>query len=123
VRFPPNAGTSERDREAKILLLASDVADIPTEHLLKACIEWVRTKAFMPKASELIALSADMRIAANAGKPKKQGKEYWQEVADKNNADLADRLARGVEHTRDDIVWLASESACYLDWKRPGYGQ
>jgi len=61
VRFPPSAVTSEEDREAQVLLLASDLGHVKFEWLTKAAMEWVRTKAFMPKASELINLSQEIR--------------------------------------------------------------
>ncbi|MEV5031618.1 hypothetical protein MRBLMC3_000801 [Sphingobium sp. LMC3-1-1.1] len=64
VRFPPNATISEEDREARVLLLASDVADMIEDQLEAAVREWIRTKAFMPKASELRSLAGDLRQKA-----------------------------------------------------------
>lgn len=61
MRYPPNSSTSEEDRETQVLLLASDVADIHPNLLKAASAEWVRTKGFMPKASELRNLCAGLK--------------------------------------------------------------
>ena len=56
-RFPPSSKTDIDDREALLALLCSDLIDVPTKYLELAAVEWARTKAWMPKASELINLS------------------------------------------------------------------
>ena len=86
MRFPPNFATSERDREAQVLLLASDLRDIHPRLLQAAADEWVRTKAFMPKASELRNLCATIK---ERGKGEDERAEIGNRVAANYNARLA----------------------------------
>lgn len=86
VRFPPNAGTSEEDRETQVLLLASDVADIHPNLLKAASAEWVRTKGFMPKASELRNLCAGLK---HRNQDDDERVEIGNRVAENYNARLA----------------------------------
>lgn len=88
VRFPPNASISEQDRETQVLLLASDVAGIHPRLLDAVAQEWVRTKAFMPKASELHNMAAAMRQAAGS-RDEGERVEIGRRVAANYNARLA----------------------------------
>lgn len=86
IRYPPNATVSEDDREAQILLLASDVADINPNLLRDASREWVRTKAFLPKASELRALAGQIRReASTASNRNPNSPENLRRLADEYN--------------------------------------
>ena len=86
MRFPPNFATSERDREAQVLLLASDLRDVHPRLLQAAADEWVRTKAFMPKASELRNMCAGIK---ERGKSEDERVEIGNRVAANYNARLA----------------------------------
>jgi len=106
VRFPPNNSTSEEDREAQVLLLASDVADIPAHLLRAAATEWVRTKAFMPKASELRNLAGQAR----KGEEPDERVEVGRRVAENYNQRLAcetpDKGIRWVYDEKSDSLKL-----------------
>lgn len=61
LRFPPASRQDEEGRAGLLALLAQDVADVPVSLLEGAAREWVRTKAWMPKAVELRNLSEILR--------------------------------------------------------------
>ena len=107
VRFPPNAGTSEEDRETQVLLLASDVADIRPSLLKAAATEWVRTKAFMPKASELRNLCSGLK---HRNQDDDERVEIGNRVAENYNARLAseprDKGIRWVYDAKADSLKL-----------------
>lgn len=105
VRYPPNNATSEEDREAQVLLLASDVADVPADLLKMATNEWVRTKAFMPKASELRNLAGEVR---RKGEDPNDRAVIGRRVADNYNQRLAS------QETDPGIRWVYDEKADQL---------
>lgn len=84
LRYRPSAQADLEAHAAAIALLTCDVADIPIAHLERASQEWVRTKPFMPKASELVEL-ARASVA-----PDETRRAHWIE---RGNAGLA---ARGI---------------------------
>jgi len=102
VRFPPSFGISEKDREAQVLLLASDVHDIPISLLDMAAREWVRTKSFMPKASELRNLAGDARRKAEDPDDRAA---VGRRVAESYNERLA------AEPTDKGIRWVYDEKS------------
>lgn len=60
LRFAPSAQADMQAHGAKVALLAEDVADADP-HLLELAIDrWVAIKPFLPKASELRALMAEI---------------------------------------------------------------
>lgn len=95
IRFPPNATISEADRETQVLLLASDVADIPPKMLRIAAREWVRTKAFMPKASEL-------RVLAREALPAQTNQQAGATLAAKYNA----AIEADPQRARHGLRWV-----------------
>ena len=60
LRYPPAAGADEQGRAALLVLLGGDVAEVPVGVLERAIDRWVVSKPFMPKASELLALSREI---------------------------------------------------------------
>lgn len=65
LRYPPTSRQDEEGRAGLLALLTKDVADIPVSLLDGAVKEWTRTKAFMPKASELRNLAQTLMVKAN----------------------------------------------------------
>jgi hypothetical protein len=57
LRFRPQTTDNQEEYAATVTLLAQDVADVPPHLLQQAIGEWVRTKRFLPRASELIELA------------------------------------------------------------------
>lgn len=117
IRFPPNATISEADRETQVLYLASDVADIPIERLRAAQREWVRTKAFMPKASELRNLAAAIA-------PPPSDKSVTQRIADEYNLRLEMEPDREKRRTCRWVVTKGGElklvdKETYENWGKP----
>jgi hypothetical protein len=71
MRYRPGVSAGPSDLEAhdaKLALLAADLADAPPKLLTRAIGEWVRTKAFLPKASELLNL-IEGQVKQSAGTP------------------------------------------------------
>lgn len=68
LRFRPQATADQEEYSAAVALLARDVADIPENLLDLAITEWVRTKRWLPRAAELIAVAQG--IQAERDKPR-----------------------------------------------------
>lgn len=87
-------------------LLGQDVAMIPPPLLDKAIQEWVRTKRFLPRASELIDLAQQIQRGAQQGtdaayrmlqdhcdrlNAMNGGREGWHVVGEPGNRTIAKR--------------------------------
>lgn len=140
LRYPPTSRQDEEGRAFLLSLLAKDVADIPTSLLESAIKEWTRTKAFMPKASELRNLAQTLMVKENIERQHRGG----DTPADRANARLAaegkpplwamvdgrcelvgppKRSQRGAPLSRCEIAMMASApagsmQAAYFDWGR-----
>ncbi len=106
IRFPPNSTIGEADREAQVLYLASDLSDIDPSRLRAAAKEWIRTKPYMPKASELRALCHTLGATQSLD----ERAEVGLRVARSYNARLAgeqkDKGIRWVYNRREDSLRL-----------------
>lgn len=107
IRFPPNIATSERDREAQVLLLASDLRDIHPRLLQTAADEWVRTKAFMPKASELRNLCVGIKERSRSSDERvKIGSRVAAQYNERLAAEEEDKGIRWIYDAKADSLKL-----------------
>lgn len=67
LRYRPSAQADLEAYAHTLRLLTQDVADVDPGALGYACREWVRTKPFLPKANELIALAREFSAGATQG--------------------------------------------------------
>jgi hypothetical protein len=95
LRYRPAAADQLEAHHAKLAALISDLADLQPTVLERAARHWVRQSAFMPKASELIALA---RNFANAERGGRSGR---LDVAALRNARLAEEPGG-----RRDLRWI-----------------
>lgn len=63
LRYRPAAADQLEAHQAKLAALIGDLADLEPAVLERAARHWVRQSAFMPKASELIALARNFASA------------------------------------------------------------
>lgn len=81
LRFAPSLAADMEAHSARVALLAEDVADADPDRLQQAVDRWVATKPFLPKASEL------REIMAEIGRPSVRGD--CLDVVGIRNAELA----------------------------------
>jgi len=95
LRYRPAAADQLEAHQAKLAALISDLADLPPAVLERAARHWVRQSAFMPKASELIALARNFASAERGSALRRL------DVAALRNARMAEE--RGA---RRDLRWI-----------------
>jgi hypothetical protein len=106
LRYRPAAQVDIDDHRAQLALLASDLADLPPDALRAAIDQWVMSKPFMPKASELADLA---RAASIAFGPRL----YGQAKVDADNARLE---AEGNRRIRWQWDGFRAEPVDWLEW-------
>lgn len=78
LRYPPSTKQDEAGRAGQLALLTDDVADIPPTMLDMAIRQWVKTKGFMPKASELFTLAHEFSERERLGQGEvRKGETTW----------------------------------------------
>lgn len=108
-RFRPSAADDVKVHTAKLEIMASDLADVPQAALDYAIREWIRTKQFMPKASELIAMAHD-HVQARAAPAAPYSQQAW---CDQRNANIV----RDPE-VKDEKEWYVDSSGnSRMRWK------
>jgi len=84
LRYRPSLHADLEAYAHTLRLLTQDVADVDPGALGWACREWVRTKPFLPKANELIALAHEFTTSATQGTD--TGLAQLQDHCDRLNA-------------------------------------
>ena len=95
LRYRPAAADQLEGHQAKLAALTSDLADLPPPMLERAAQHWVRQSAFMPKASDLLALARSF-ARAERGSPLRP-----VDVAALRNARMAEEPG-----ARRDLRWI-----------------
>jgi hypothetical protein len=95
LRYRPASADQLEAHQAKLAALIADLADLPPAMLERAASHWVRQSAFMPKASDLVALARNF-ASAERGSPMQR-----LDVAALRNARMAEEPGG-----RRDVRWV-----------------
>lgn len=67
LRFRPQTTDNQEEYAATVTLLAQDLSDVPPHLLQQAIGEWIQTKKWLPRASELIELAQEAQRGRERG--------------------------------------------------------
>ena len=95
LRYRPAAAEQIEPHQAKLVAMMGDLADLPPALLERAARHWVRQSAFMPKASDLVALVGSFVRAERGGLLRRL------DVAALRNARIAEEPG-----ARRDLRWI-----------------